>query len=235
MHHTYLRHTSIWELPARRDYSALLKKVLSIRDVIVHRQGSVEQAIACVQSWQKESRVAHAYDYFRYRAQKVIWAQIIWKPFIPPKSSFVLWLGQRGGLLTRERLDFLHIDQTCGFCGLEIETVRHLFFTCPMSRAIWQPVRAWTRMRREMNTLEAAVKWLRKEARGTTVPARVRRLSFACTTTSGYHGTVCFLMVYSLVRRRLCTGFRHKCIGFSIPCTLVSLFLVASSLCAIVY
>lgn len=179
MHHTYLRHTSIWELPARRDYSALLKKVLSIRDVIVHRQGSVEQAIACVQSWQKGSRVAHAYDYFRHRAQN--WAQIIWKPFIPPKSSFVLWLGQRGRLLTRERLDFLHIDQTCGFCGLEIETVRHLFFTCPMSRAIWQPVRAWTRMRREMNTLEAAVKWLRKEARGTTVPARVRRLSFACT------------------------------------------------------
>lgn len=123
-----------------------------------------EQAIACVQSWQKGSRVAHAYDYFRHRAQKVIWAQIIWKPFLPPKSSFVLWLGLRGRLLTRDRLDFLHIDQTCGFCGLEIETVRHLFFTCPMSRAIWQPVRAWTRMRREMNTLEAAVKWLRKEA-----------------------------------------------------------------------
>lgn len=175
------------------------------------------------------------YDYFRHRAQKVIWAQIIWKPFIPPKYDFVLWLGLRGRLLTRDRLDFLHIDQTCGFCGLEIETVRHLFFTCPMSRAIWQPVRAWTRMRREMNTLEAAVKWLRKEARGTTVPARVRRLSFACTV---YY-------IWLSRNRMFFDGLQpspkkivhriQKCIGFYIPCTLVSLFLVASSLCAIVY
>lgn len=107
MHHTYLRHTSIWELPARRDYSALLKKVLSIRDVIVHRQGSVEQAIACVQSWQKGSRVVRVSELSSRNEMRAIPLYLLLNSLTclsypyhcsSPRSMLIFYAGMRGDL-----------------------------------------------------------------------------------------------------------------------------------------
>ncbi|KAG9145886.1 hypothetical protein Leryth_027441 [Lithospermum erythrorhizon] len=92
------------------------------------------------------------------------WMRIIWRPFIPPKFSFTLWLSCRKRLATRDSLRFMNLDDvSCVFCRNEDETQHHLFFSCPFTSAIWCTIRTWLGIRRQMTTLESAIKWIKKE------------------------------------------------------------------------
>ncbi|GAA0171437.1 reverse transcriptase [Lithospermum erythrorhizon] len=57
----------------------------------------------------------------------------------------------------------------------------NLFFTCPFTSLIWSTIRDWLGIKREMNTLESAIKWLKKEFGGCRVFARAARLGFVTT------------------------------------------------------
>ncbi|KAL0288083.1 UNVERIFIED_CONTAM: hypothetical protein Scaly_2744800 [Sesamum calycinum] len=72
-----------------------------------------------------------AYEYFRPKLLRQPWKASIWKAFIPPKYSFILWLGLRERLATRDRLAFLHEDPSCSLCINSKESAKHLFFECP--------------------------------------------------------------------------------------------------------
>ncbi|KAL2250193.1 UNVERIFIED_CONTAM: hypothetical protein Sindi_2493000 [Sesamum indicum] len=68
------------------------------------------------------------------------WKAAIWKAFIPPKYSFILWLGLRGGLATRDRLGFLQEEDLCSLCINTKESAKHLFFECPFSNFVWSRI-----------------------------------------------------------------------------------------------
>lgn len=148
---------------------------------MIAKEGSEDLARVRMDSWTAMGLSGIAYEYFRVSAQKVTWVKTVWTSFIPPKYSFTLWLAMRGKLLTRDKLEYLHIDQGCGLCGGKEETIRHLYFECPFSRALWTELRRWCGLRREMTTLAASAKWIKKESRGTTWISRRRRLVFVCT------------------------------------------------------
>lgn len=181
VYHTYLQYGSIWQLTTRKDYSTLMKKFLSIRDTLVHREGLVIQAASRLEGWCSGEVARQAYDYFRYRPQKVARVKTIWMSYIPHKYSFVFCLALKGRLLTRDMLDFLQIYPTCGLYGRTVDSIGHLLFRCPTARAIQSIVRRQSGIHRQMTTLEVAVKWLMNEARETTMPGRFRRLAFAYT------------------------------------------------------
>lgn len=65
------------------------------------------------------------YNWLRERGTKKIWHNYIWRPFIPPKFSFITWLIVLGRLPTRDRLNFLDIDQTCP-CVLQLMKVLNI-------------------------------------------------------------------------------------------------------------
>ncbi|GAA0142622.1 hypothetical protein LIER_03476 [Lithospermum erythrorhizon] len=105
--------------------------------------------------------------------------RIIWRPFIPPKFSFTLWLSCRKRLATRDSLRFMNLDDvSCVFCRNEDETLHHLFFSCPFTSAIWCTIRTWLVIRRQMTTLESVIKWIKKEHGGKGNRAKAIILAF---------------------------------------------------------
>ncbi|KAL0431820.1 UNVERIFIED_CONTAM: hypothetical protein Sradi_0808000 [Sesamum radiatum] len=128
--------------------------------------------------------MSKAYEYFRPKLTRQLWKTAIWKAFIPSKYSFILWLGLRGRLATRDRLAFLQEEHPCSFCINTMESASHLLFACPFSVHVWTDIRQWLGITRHMSTLPSAVKWLKKKKTGSSVQNKVRAIALACTVYS---------------------------------------------------
>ena len=50
-----------------------------------------------------------------------------------------------------------------------------------MGSQVWLYIKQWLGISRSMGTLKAAVKWIFKEARGTGIQAKAKRIGLACT------------------------------------------------------
>ena len=58
-----------------------------------------------------------AYDYFRQRKAKLAWPKMVWQSFITPKHAFILWLGLKGKLLTKDKLQGVIEDTFAHYAG----------------------------------------------------------------------------------------------------------------------
>ncbi|XP_056695103.1 uncharacterized protein [Spinacia oleracea] len=65
---------------------------------------------------------------------------VLWIYTMSPKSLFILWLAVHGRLSTKDRLMQWGIatDGVCSLCGVDPESVQHLFFQCSYARQVWQ-------------------------------------------------------------------------------------------------
>ncbi|KAL0305148.1 UNVERIFIED_CONTAM: hypothetical protein Scaly_2995400 [Sesamum calycinum] len=177
---------SLWDWQPKKGDSPLLRRLAEIRDRIITDFGSTDAAIRHMTEWtdSKGLVTSIAYEYFRPKLPKQPWKASIWKAFIPPKYSFILWLGLRERLATRDRLAFLHEDPTCSLCINSKESAKHLFFEYPFSSYVWSHIRQWFGITRRMSTLLSAVKWLKKGKTGSSVQNKARHLALACTVYS---------------------------------------------------
>ncbi|GFS37912.1 hypothetical protein Acr_00g0054780 [Actinidia rufa] len=117
VHQYYLQNTSIWEYTRKKQDSAMLKKVLLIRDKIYAMEGSLQAVNNRMGQW------------------------------------------------------VLRAD----------ESVDHLFFQCNVAKQVWLYIKQWLGISRAMSTLKGATKWIFKEAKGTGIQARAKRMGLACT------------------------------------------------------
>ena len=187
VHHIYLnRDSSPWEWNCVRDDSPLLKRLIAIRDRICRMEGSIDAARTRLSDWEIGGKfcVSRGYDYFRDKGRKLLWPGKVWSSFITPKHSFTLWLAARKRLPTKDRLLFLQMEEACVLCGGSRESVTHLFFSCAFSNLIWARVREWLGISRAMSTVDSALKWIRRESRGSGRNAKARCMALACTV---YH------------------------------------------------
>ncbi|KAL0339900.1 UNVERIFIED_CONTAM: hypothetical protein Sradi_4506800 [Sesamum radiatum] len=182
----YLKGGSVWDWQPKKGDSPLLQRLAEIRSRIITAFGSPEAAIQHMTEWSSSKGLdtSKAYEYFRPKRAKQPWQTVIWKAFIPPKYSFILWLGLRGRLSTRNRLMFLQEDRSCSLCINTQETAKHLFFECPFSNFVWTNIRQWLGINRRMSTLLSAVKWLIKEKTRSSVQNKARLIALACTVYS---------------------------------------------------
>ncbi|KAK4397985.1 hypothetical protein Sango_1274000 [Sesamum angolense] len=179
----YLRGASLWEWQPKKGDSPLLRRLAEIRDRIITDFGSTDAAIQHMAEWtdSKGLITSKAYEYFRPKLPRQPWKASIWKAFIPPKYSFIMWLGLWEMLATRDRLAFLHEDPSCSLCISSKESTKYLFFECPFSAYVWSHIRQWFGITRRMSTLLSAVKWLKKGKTGSSVHNKARHLALACT------------------------------------------------------
>ncbi|GFY91271.1 hypothetical protein Acr_07g0014670 [Actinidia rufa] len=183
VHQIYLNRRSFWEYKNRHEDSPLLKQVVTLRDELIEAEGSLENAVQRLNQWAPngEFQSKLAYEFFRPKGATVTWPKLVWHNSITPKHSFILWLGLKDRLLTRDKLrDFIE-DQSCPLCSFEAESIDHLFFYCQVGNQIWTEIKSWLGISRAMTTLKSAVKWMIKEARGTGLPAKIKKISLACT------------------------------------------------------
>ncbi|GFP82681.1 putative ribonuclease h protein at1g65750 [Phtheirospermum japonicum] len=186
VHNIYLKNCTLWQWTMSREDSPSLKCLLRIRDKICTREGTVEAAVQRIQSWDNGNglSIAMAYDYFRDSRTKNHWAADVWNACVTPKHAFTFWIGIKQRLLTRDRLHYLDIDKACAFCGRVDKSVQHIFFECTFSGEIWRGIRDWIGIRRSMTTIASALKWIKKEGRGTTWHGKAKRMALASTV---YH------------------------------------------------
>ena len=187
VHHIYLRgDASPWLWNSVRDDSPLLKRLIAIRDRVCHREGSIDAAKRKFASWEvgDHLNISLGYDYFRNRGSKLPWPSVIWNAYVTPKHAFTLWLASRKRLPTKDRLSFLHLEDSCVLCVGNRESAEHLFFRCTFSSLVWARIRHWLDITRAMSTISSALRWIRKEARGSTCRARAKRVALACSV---YH------------------------------------------------
>ncbi|KAK4438304.1 hypothetical protein Salat_0164700 [Sesamum alatum] len=160
VNNVYLRGGSIWEWQPKKGDSPLLRRLADIRDRLITAFGKTGAAVESMaaSSNLKGLETSKAYEYFRPKHTRQPWKAAIWRAFIPPKYSFILWLGIRGRLATRDRLAFL--------------------------ACVWSDIRQWLGINRRMSTILSAIKWLKKEKTGSSVQNKARLLALACTVYS---------------------------------------------------
>ncbi|KAL0431096.1 UNVERIFIED_CONTAM: hypothetical protein Sradi_0735600 [Sesamum radiatum] len=139
----YLRCGSVWDWQLKKGDAPLLQWLVEIGNRLVTKFGSSEALIQHMKGWtnSKGLETSKAYEHFRLKPARQLSQTTIWKAFIPPKYSFILWLGLLGRLATHDRLSFLQEEEACSLCINKQETARHLFFECPFSDFVWSHIR----------------------------------------------------------------------------------------------
>ncbi|GFS40281.1 hypothetical protein Acr_00g0067560 [Actinidia rufa] len=135
---------------------------------------TVERASLTLHQWALNGKFQSrlAYEFLRPKNAKLTWPKLVWHATIISRHSFILWLGLKDRLLTKNKLRDYIEDQSCPLCSAQNETLNHLFFQCTFGKQIWANIKSWLGISRAMQSLKATVKWLIKEACGTGFPAK---------------------------------------------------------------
>ncbi|KAK3185057.1 hypothetical protein Dsin_032343 [Dipteronia sinensis] len=74
--------------------------------------------------------------------RKVVWWRDVWSRFIPPSRSALIWRLMLNSLPTKDRLcrSRVLVGFSLQFCGVNSESVDHLFLYCPLAVALWEVV-----------------------------------------------------------------------------------------------
>ena len=186
VHHIYMKRSNFWDYQNKHEDSPLLKQIVALRDEIMEVEETLDKAKQRLSQWAPngifQSKIA--YEFFRPKSAVLAWPKLVWHSSIIPRQAFTLWLGLKNRFLTKDKLRGFIEDQECPLCRVENESAEHLFFQCSVGNQIWTEIKNWLGITRAMHTLKAAVKWMIKEARGTGLPAKIKRISLACTV---YH------------------------------------------------
>ena len=81
------------------------------------------------------------YAIVNFRGVRQIYLPAVWQLKIPPRVQVFLWLFSQNKIMTRDNLRARGIVKPleCELCK-EIESVKHLFFECLISRQLWDIV-----------------------------------------------------------------------------------------------
>lgn len=167
IHEVYLRRRSVWEWSCGRDDPLLVAAAIELM-----KSRSSNGILS----------TAKAYDWLRTKIEAKPWmSSLIWKQYILPKYSFILWLGMWDRLYTTDKWVVEVDDKRCSFCKRHLETTNHLFFHCTFVQAVWSKVQGWLGISRRMDTLKSSVKWIKKDFRGGLIKTKAITLAFAAT------------------------------------------------------
>ncbi|KAL9178235.1 hypothetical protein ABFS82_01G112800 [Erythranthe guttata] len=180
----YLKGRTIWEWSPSLTASPFFKSIIRIRDELVESAGTTQLLIAKLKSFTELGKlnVSKVYDWIRAQAPIKPWGKLLWAPSMTPKHSFILWMATMDRLATMDRVEKRSrevVNSKCVLCGVETETKKHLFFACNMSREVWTNIRIWLGIRRRPTTLDATLKWLKKDVRGKSYRSKTQRCALA--------------------------------------------------------
>ncbi|XP_074310505.1 uncharacterized protein LOC141646531 [Silene latifolia] len=98
------------------------------------------------------------YQWLKPTAGKVSWYPWMLNEWLISRQQFLCWLLAHRRLLTQDRLLRMGIIQsnTCFLCGLQEESMNHLFFECPFSRQCRDLVSDWCRV---LLPLQNCINW----------------------------------------------------------------------------
>ncbi|KAM1823097.1 hypothetical protein ACFX14_025043 [Malus domestica] len=80
------------------------------------------------------------YEIVRHRFPVKSWASIIWRPFIPPRYSILVWKILFNKLPTEDQLQRrgIPLAPICQLCHKNSESIDHLFSSCEFAQCAWR-------------------------------------------------------------------------------------------------
>lgn len=177
VHGEILKEGDFWSWSPHPKDSALFKNLHALMSSIrTTNLFDIDKTINLFQDWFcRGEGTSDAYNWLRDKGQKKLWHNYIWRPFIPPKFSFITWLAVLGRLPTRDRLNFLNISQTCPLCSTGLESSKHLFFECRITSSIWNNIKLWLGIRVGNSTILSTIKWCKRSRTGAAIKNKARR------------------------------------------------------------
>jgi hypothetical protein len=100
------------------------------------------------------------YDVINFRGIQPVFLPTVWDLKISPRVQIFFWLLSQNKIMTRDKLRHRGIQKplVCELCS-ELESVKHMFFDCLVSKMLWADVQEISRV--EINYyLSLASKWL---------------------------------------------------------------------------
>lgn len=93
-----------WTWRHGRDDHPIFKNLMKLRDSLIIAIGSVQNSINLLNSWLQNDKFCteSTYDWLKWKMDKNPWMRLIWKVFLPPKHSFILWLAFRSRLNSKD-------------------------------------------------------------------------------------------------------------------------------------
>lgn len=155
----YLKGQDFWSYTPPLDSSWAWKKINSVKNKL--RQGFGHNG------WMHTPSgiytISSSYNWLRGENELFRCAEIAWNKFNIPRHSFTTWLVLHKRLMTKERVSrFIQgIDSMCVLCGVEVETVQHLYFECEWSRGLLQELMTWLNVSSWPYQFTRWIHWLR--------------------------------------------------------------------------
>ncbi|KAI5639961.1 hypothetical protein M9H77_00287 [Catharanthus roseus] len=162
------------------------KKIWQLKDNLIRREGSAEQAAERLIQWSTQGLdgkfgTAAVYESLKPKGRTWVWHKVVWIRALPPKFSFIFWIAILNRLPTKDKLPFLEVDQQCALCKRQLETANHLFFECSFAAQVWMDIKQWAGLRRCMATIKSSLRWILRENGGTSWKSNMRKLCLAAT------------------------------------------------------
>ncbi|CAH9090380.1 unnamed protein product [Cuscuta epithymum] len=173
----------MWDWIPPDGVSPLFSKLIKIMEALSTLLGGKSGIISTLNNIYTNGKLQSnkVYDILRVKGHSKPWMNLIWKNYIPPKFSFILWLGLRNRLPTCDNLLYIDMDRACCFCKTYMDSSDHLFFKCVFTRAIWEGVRQWLKIKKNSSTLLSTVKLCLKQYGGARLTSKAVRLALCCT------------------------------------------------------
>ncbi|XP_071720735.1 uncharacterized protein [Rutidosis leptorrhynchoides] len=141
-----LKGKSFWDIAPSQSDSWGWKFLLKLRDKIKHHIGSEDVNGRLLFHWVNNDGkkvpfpTQQVWLDFRINRDKVNWHEAVWFKGYDPKHAFILWLAILNRLSTQDKmLKWMpNQDLKCIFCGVEADSINHLFFQCNYSLDVWK-------------------------------------------------------------------------------------------------
>ncbi|XP_060210710.1 uncharacterized protein LOC132637672 [Lycium barbarum] len=108
---------------------------------------------------------------------KVPWRKMICNNYGLPKWIFTFRVAAMGRLYTIDRLAKWGITNVldCPLCNSALESIRHLFFTCPFSSYVWTQLLVWQGISRTPQNWDVQLIWISRNTKK-SVEAKIFRM-----------------------------------------------------------
>lgn len=141
----YLRRDDFVSVQAKTNDGWHWKQILKARDQLAPGFSDGKWTVIM----DRRYSVASGYDWLLGVLTPCRFAPVVWNRCLQPKHAFVLWLVTKQHLLTKDRLASWSVgplDCLCVLCGVEKESLHHLFFDCCFSQQCAGLVTQWLGM-----------------------------------------------------------------------------------------
>ena len=175
MHTYYIKNRNVTQMEIPCQASWVIRKIWNASKYLVQYCGELSVL------YHNHFSISALYKQMRGSFDKVPWRRMSCNNHAPPKFLFIVWLALLGRLSTCENLLKIGIqcDPQCCLCESGVDSLQHLFFSCPYSSTVWGELLQWLQIRRDPCYWDSEVHMVVQHFHSCSVQHQIYRIALA--------------------------------------------------------